>query len=172
MSWLKKGVKKLSHNFDKAFGKTGKWLIPGVAGLTPTLEASKAVVEGWDHIRTPLAMTGLAAATALSGGTLSGVTGPALYGMIAASAASAAASSTMSNEQNISAKKEADEQRRLEEERLRKDKLLAQIKTSTPSQARDLGVFDYRRQLSSQFKRNMKTRQANNSLGGETSTLA
>ena len=178
MGWLKKGVKKLSKNLDKTFGKASRVWMPN----RWLEQGCKATVEGWNHIRTPLAYAGAAVAAYLTGGLAAGAlgTGGALGGATAAGAASAAVTGavagTAANEQRIAVEKAADraaaEQERIAAEEAEQNRRLSLLKAGqTPEGVSELSL-EAKRRMRSQYQRNQVSRQNNKKLGGASSTLA
>lgn len=181
MSRLSKAVRKASRSIKKHLGS--HWYLPGYAAVKGVAEMGKGAYDEYkanEGLYNRLALTiagsmitggalGAAMGAAGMGGTTVGsaLTSGALSGAVAGTTAGAAGAY-----QEHQMDKAIEEQERAAKEAASEQARLAQMQAgATPEELSSLD-FTISSRSQSQFKRNIKSRQAGKTVGGSSSTLA
>ncbi len=160
---------KVFKKISKAFNKIADSTLPGY----------RQIHKNWEDIRTPLTYAAIAAAAAYTGGAALGLMGIGTAGLSGAAGAAAGASSATgaaalgaatgaaSGMQANEARKAAEQQEKIAKQEAAENLRLAGL---TPGEQKNFDTVDSRR-YSSQYRRNLVTRDKNKKLNSSSSTL-
>jgi hypothetical protein len=175
MSWASKTLKKATKYIKK-----NPWVLDPVGGFYQAgTEAWNGIKKNWTDIRTPLTYAAIAAAAAYTGGAALGLMGVGTAGLSGAAGAAAGASSATgaaalgaatgaaTGMQANEARKAAEQQEKIAKQEAAENLRLAGL---TPGEQKNFDTVDSRR-YSSQYRRNLVTRDKNKKLNSSSSTL-